>query len=361
MRFSVIAGPRQRPDLGQPAAEAWRLYVEDAVRAEELGFDAVMVGEHHFTFASGTSAPLVMLAEIAARTERVRVGTSVLCLPFHNPLRLAEDIAAVDVVSNGRFDLGVGVGSQYEEFETFGIPPEERFGRTWEALDVIERCFSGEEEFTHEGRYFRFPNVRWILPPVQERIPIFWGGFGPQGVRRAAERGYHLIASDVTGVYERTMRELGRRPEEHYVGFVTMVSVGRSRDEAWQAIGDAATWVNNVYALRRGLDGTLPPESSRIEPEALREASEQDRRIALFMPVADTVEGVLERLLPMARGERGLITHMGIEFRPPGTRSEDAVRSMRLFAQEVMPVLRAEAATARPGPGASIGETTTAK
>ena len=111
MRFSVIAGPRQRPDLKQSAADAWWNYVNDAVLADKLGFDSAFIGEHHFCFASGDSSPFVMLAHIAARTERIRVGTSVICMPFHNPLRVAEDIAAVDIVSKGRFDFGVGVGS----------------------------------------------------------------------------------------------------------------------------------------------------------------------------------------------------------------------------------------------------------
>src|ERR1700684_3857234 len=99
VRFSVIAGPRQRPDRKQAASEAWHLYVDDVVRAEQLGFDSAFIGEHHFCFAQGNSSPFVFLTECAARTERIRLGTSVLCAPFHNPLRVAEDIAAVDIVS----------------------------------------------------------------------------------------------------------------------------------------------------------------------------------------------------------------------------------------------------------------------
>lgn len=345
MRFSIIAGARQRPDLGQSAADAWWNYVNDALLAEKLGYDSVFMGEHHFCFASGNSSPFVLLTHIAARTERIRVGTSIICLPFHNPLRVAEDIAAVDIVSRGRFDFGFAVGSQYEEFETFGVPPEQRFGRTWEAVDIIERCLhGGEEVFTHEGKYFRFPNVRWIIPPVQKRVPFFWGGFGPQGVGRAAERGYHLIAPDVTGEYVRIMRERGRRPEDHCIGFVHPLSIGRTREEAFEAIAEPSLWVNNVYATRRNLDGTWPPESARITMERFRKAEATGEQIGLFMPVADTVEGVIERMLPIVRGEHGFITHIGLEVRPPGTRTEDVERTMALFAREVMPVLKAEAA-----------------
>lgn len=345
MRFSIIAGARQRPDLGQSASDAWWNYVNDALLAEKLGYDSIFMGEHHFCFASGNSSPFVLLTHIAARTERIRVGTSIICLPFHNPLRVAEDIAAVDIVSKGRFDFGFSVGSQYEEFETFGIPPQERFGRTWEAVDIIERCLHGGEElFTHEGKYFRFPNVRWIFPPVQKRVPFFWGGFGPQGVSRAAERGYHLIAPDVTGEYVRIMRERGRKPEEHFIGFVYPLSIGRTQKKAFEAIAEPSLWVNNVYGMRRNLDGSWPPESARLTMERFREAVATGEQVGLFMPIADTVEGVIERMLPIVRGERGLITHIGLEVRPPGTKTADVKRTMTLFAREVMPVLKAEAA-----------------
>ena len=90
MRFSLMCAPRQRWDRGETAAQAWRNFMSDALLAERLGFDAVYVGEHHFCFASGNSSPLVWLTQLAAQTERIRVGTSVICAAFHNPLRLGR-------------------------------------------------------------------------------------------------------------------------------------------------------------------------------------------------------------------------------------------------------------------------------
>lgn len=345
MRFSLLMGPRQRPDLNQSAAEAWKNYIGDGIRAEEIGLDSVFIGEHHFSFAAGTGAPLVMATAIAARTERIRVGTAVLCLPFHNPLRLAEEVAAVSIVSGGRFDLGVGVGSQHEEFETFGIPSEERTARTWEALDVIEKCFSGVEQFSHEGKFFKFPNVRFILNPEQP-IPIFWGGFGPQGARKAAQRGYHLFAPDVTGQYVATLIEIGRNPKDHCIGFGPMISIAGTKQQALDAVTDGMLFHSNVYALRRNLDGSWPPESARVSAEDLRKANDGDGRVGLFSLLADTVDGVIERLLPVVRGEFGPCTHLPIEFRAPGTKTADVEQSMRLFGREVLPVLRKAAAEA---------------
>jgi alkanesulfonate monooxygenase SsuD/methylene tetrahydromethanopterin reductase-like flavin-dependent oxidoreductase (luciferase family) len=347
MRFSIIGAPRQRYDLGQTAAQAWWEWVEDAILAEQLGFDAVYTGEHHFCFASGNSAPLLLLADVAARTERIRVGTSVICAPFHNPLRLAEDIAALDIVSRGRFDLGIGVGSQWEEFHTFGIDPKERVGRTWEVVDILERCLHGDEErFDHHGTYYDFAGVRWIMQPVQKRIPFFWGGFGPQNVARAARRGYHLIAPDVTGTYERVMRENGRRASDYLIGFVSRISIASTREEAFDAVAEPCTWTSNQYALRPDLAGTYPPESARLSVADIRRAWEtRNYRGAFAVPIAGTVADVTEHFLRLARGEMGLITHVGLQVREPGTRTEDARRTMTLFAREILPVLRAEAAS----------------
>jgi alkanesulfonate monooxygenase SsuD/methylene tetrahydromethanopterin reductase-like flavin-dependent oxidoreductase (luciferase family) len=345
MRFSYIAGPRQNPEMGQTAASAWRDYVDDVVRAEELGFDAAFIGEHHFCYASGNSSPLVMCAHMAARTQRIRIGTSVICAPFHNPLRLAEDIAAVDIVSNGRFDLGIGVGSQWEEFQAFHIDPEERFGRTWEIADILEKCLnSGERYISHQGKYYSFPQIEWIMQPVQKRIPFFWGGMGPQGARKAGERGYHLIAQDGTGEYAKAMRAHGRRPEDALVGFVWRVSIAPSREEAFQAYAAAALFTSNQYAKRPDLKGQYPPASALVTMADIRRGWDTGERVAFCTPGGGTVDDVIRYFLPVVRGEQGLITHIGIEFRPPGVKTEDVARSMSLFAKEVMPVLRAEAA-----------------
>lgn len=345
MRFSVIAGPRQRADLGETAAQAWWNYVGDAVLAEELGYDAVYFGEHHFCFASGNSSPLTMATAVAARTSRIRIGTSVICAPFHHPLRLAEDIAAVDIASQGRFDLGIGVGSQWEEFQVFGVDPKERFRRTWEVIDILELCLNSGRKFVqYEGEFFSFPELEWIMQPVQQQIPFLWGGFGPKGVARAAERGFHLIAPDATGTYERVMTENGRRAQDHLIGFVNQVSIADTWEEAYDAVAEPCQWVSNQYALRADLDGNVPPESNRISEATIRRGAETGEQVGFCVPIPGTSDQIIERFLPIVRGEQGLITHIGLEVRPPGTSTEHAHRTMRRFAEDVLPVLKKEAA-----------------
>ena len=351
MRFSIVAGPRQRADLGETAAQAMHNFADDAVLAEELGYDAIYFGEHHFCFASGNSSPLLMLTNVAARTKRIRVGMSVICAPFHNPLRLAEDIAAVDILSNGRLDLGIGVGSQWEEFQTFGIDPKERFGRTWEIIDIIEKCLYSpvNETFDWKGKYYNFPGIRWIMQPVQKRIPIFWGGFGPQGVQRAAERGYHLIAFDFSGTYQRVMAQHGRNPKDYLIGFANIVSIADTKEKALAAMAEPSAWVSNQYATRPDLEGKIADVRPYTPADivAAAEAGLQGKfapDVPFSVPAAGTVQEIIDHFLPIMRGERGLITHLVVSVREPGTKTEDAHRSMRLFATGVMPALKEEAA-----------------
>ena len=139
MRLIVTMGIRNLPSHPRPLQDLYRDHLEEAVLAEELGFDNVWASEHHFSEDAWNPSPITFLAAVAARTERVRIGTYVLLLPFHNPVRVAEDIAVLDNISGGRVDLPVGVGSAVEEFRTFGIPFNERLGRTFEALRIIER------------------------------------------------------------------------------------------------------------------------------------------------------------------------------------------------------------------------------
>jgi alkanesulfonate monooxygenase SsuD/methylene tetrahydromethanopterin reductase-like flavin-dependent oxidoreductase (luciferase family) len=358
MHYSIVMGPSLRPDLGETAASNWRNIIDDAVLAEELGYDGFYVSEHHFGHSAGHSTPLMLLAEIAVRTSRIRIGTSIICGPLHQPLRLAEDLAAIDIISNGRLEIGIGVGSQLEEFEAFGIDPKERFGRSWELIDFIEKCLSSpvDETFDWNGKYFQIPNIRWVMQPVQTPVPIAWGGFGPQGVARAAKRGFHLIAPDVTGEYARVMREEGRDPRDFLVGLSDIVALGESREDALEPVVEACTWVSNQYGLRKGLDGSVPPQEHAVTADDVRERAlagkagfahmpkPGDKPPPFSVPMIGTASEMRDHYLKIVRGERGLITHIRLNVRQAGVPTWAVHRTMRMFADEVLPALREEEA-----------------
>src|SRR5580698_3463491 len=126
---------------------------------ENHGFDDVWLSEHHFIEDGYLPSILPVAAAIAARTKRIRIASGVLLMPFHNPVRLAEDIAVVDVISGSRFELGVAIGYKLEEFEGFNVPFKERGGRTNESLEIISRLLSGET-VTFKGKYFELNKVK---------------------------------------------------------------------------------------------------------------------------------------------------------------------------------------------------------
>src|SRR5260370_13506234 len=128
-----------------------------------------------------------MASALAARTQRVTIGTYVVLVPFYHPVKLAEDAAVTDVISNGRLRLGFGLGYRPEEFYGFGIPQSERLGRTLETLDILRRAWTGER-FDFDGKYFHLRGVRLLPRPVSQPHPeILWGAAAPNTAQRAAE------------------------------------------------------------------------------------------------------------------------------------------------------------------------------
>ncbi|MFB3737417.1 MAG: LLM class flavin-dependent oxidoreductase, partial [Candidatus Velamenicoccus archaeovorus] len=136
----------------------------DLVRlAEALGFDSAWVSEHHGTSDGYLPSLLVMLSAFAASTERLLLGTGVVLTPFHDPIRLAEDAAVVDQLSDGRLIVGLGLGWRAEEFRMLGVPRSERLVRTVETVEILRRAWTGRR-FSFQGRAFRYDRVR-VSPP----------------------------------------------------------------------------------------------------------------------------------------------------------------------------------------------------
>lgn len=170
--------------------------VDLAVRAEEAGFDSVWTHDHVFNVGHvfdriGSRPyyePLTLLSFVAARTTRVKLGTSVLVLPYHNPIRLAKTAATLDVLSGGRLILGVGVGSIEKETTAMGSPFAERGAFSDEAIAVMRALWS-QEDPRFEGKYSSFSGMPFSPKPLQKPIPIVIGGISRPAIRRAARVG----------------------------------------------------------------------------------------------------------------------------------------------------------------------------
>jgi alkanesulfonate monooxygenase SsuD/methylene tetrahydromethanopterin reductase-like flavin-dependent oxidoreductase (luciferase family) len=211
MKFSMIF----EAQLANPTREREHQVLHDAVAqavyAEEMGFDRIWAVEHHaLKYYAHMSAPEVFLSWVAARTSRIRIGHGVVCMPFgyNHPLRAAERIAMLDVLSGGRMDVGAGRGATLQEMSAFGVKPEDTYAQMQESLRIIANCWR-DDEFEWHGLLDIDPHP--ILPrPVQDpHPPLYMACTKKDTVRMAAELGVGALVLGFAGAAEiREMREI---------------------------------------------------------------------------------------------------------------------------------------------------------
>jgi alkanesulfonate monooxygenase SsuD/methylene tetrahydromethanopterin reductase-like flavin-dependent oxidoreductase (luciferase family) len=182
---------------GAAEAGAWPVFLARAEHAEALGLHSVWVPEGHFR-RGAMASPLLALSAVAARTRRVRLGTTSLLLPVHHPLRLAQEVAALDVLSQGRVLLGLGRGFAAPLFQAFGVEAHTKRDRFDEALDAMLRAFGGKP-MELAGGHFATAGGRFVTPtlrPMQRpHPPLLVAAFGKKGLLQAAQRGLPYLAS----------------------------------------------------------------------------------------------------------------------------------------------------------------------
>lgn len=163
----------------------YRDALEEVVRAEELGFDSVWMEEHHSVVNHYWPSPLLVLAGFATRTSRVLLGTDILVAPFYHPVRLAEDGALLDIMSNGRFVLGAAIGYKPDEFALYGAELEKRGARFEEQLAIVKALWA-EGAVAFKGRYYQLEGRLEPRPVRRPHPPIWIGGWGDLTLKRAA-------------------------------------------------------------------------------------------------------------------------------------------------------------------------------
>ncbi|MDE0884192.1 MAG: LLM class flavin-dependent oxidoreductase [Myxococcota bacterium] len=200
-----------------PRAESFESFysscLEQIAWAEELGFESVWLTEHHFCEDGYTPSPLVIAGAIAARTRSMRIGTNLMLLPIADPIRVAEDAAAVSILSGGRFDLGVGLGYRQLEFDEFKVPIRNRPSRMEEGVEIIRRAWRGEP-IRFSGRRFEIGDV--AVGPVPEHPPrILMGGMSEPAIHRAARIGDGFLSTGGIGhdIYRAALAAEGRSGE----------------------------------------------------------------------------------------------------------------------------------------------------
>jgi alkanesulfonate monooxygenase SsuD/methylene tetrahydromethanopterin reductase-like flavin-dependent oxidoreductase (luciferase family) len=278
MRFGLFGGARTKPgtNLGTGDSHSYRGFIEYVVEAERLGFDGVFLVEHHFTGQGQVSASLTLLAYLAARTSRIRLGTAVVVLPWHNPVLIAEQAATLDLLSGGRLDLGVGKGYRAAEFDGFCVPQDEAGERFDEAIAVIRKAWTSAERFSHQGARWHYHDIVVEPATVQRPHPPLWLAAGsPESIRRAAREGFNLLLDQLGSVRLTLERVALFRDECARAGRAYdpgMVAVARALQMVRTEAERAAAFETRRQVLRVIGDlarGERPPEDVRQDDAAL--------------------------------------------------------------------------------------------
>jgi alkanesulfonate monooxygenase SsuD/methylene tetrahydromethanopterin reductase-like flavin-dependent oxidoreductase (luciferase family) len=266
MRFGLFCSPKADSNgLGPETGQGFRDYLDFNIEAEALGYHSSFSVEHHFTGWNQVSATLMLLMALAMRTKTLRLGTAVLVLPWHNPVLLAEQAATLDLVSDGRFDFGIGKGYRHNEFTGFGIRQEEAEARFEEAIEVITRSWTSRERFSHRGRFWNFEDIVVEPPPAQSPHPPFWVAAGnPHSIKRAATRGFNLIldqyASPETlreriAIYKAERKAQGVTINPMQVTVARQLYVAKDKADKDAALVRQAAYTQRTVAVSRTPDG----------------------------------------------------------------------------------------------------------
>jgi alkanesulfonate monooxygenase SsuD/methylene tetrahydromethanopterin reductase-like flavin-dependent oxidoreductase (luciferase family) len=341
---------------GRSAADIVADEVEQMVLSERLGFDSVWLTEHHYADYGISSAPNVLLATVAARTERVKLGMAVWVLPFHHPLRLAEETATLDILSRGRLLVGLGRGNRPQEFVGHGVDQGESRSRMQEGLEVLRRAWT-EERVTFEGRHWHFDEIPvYPKPLTKPHPPLAFAVSSPESIQWAGINGLAIMSSGLT-----TPLDSLQRQRETYL--TALQSAGHADATVADLLG---RWIvsKHVYVAPTDAEARADAEGPErwyldafarsIRPTGLRGISEAVRQQAHAS--ADRVDAlrwedlIEDRLLigsPETIRERvAVLRSIGVGelicwFSFGGLPPDKVRRSMQLFADEVMSAFHA--------------------
>lgn len=332
MKFGLFGGALAQ-NRGAGDSVYYTEFADYVSEADALGFHSVFVVEHHFTGLNQISATIGLLSYLAARTERIRLGTGVTVLPWHNPVLLAEQIATLDILSGGRADIGVGKGYRPYEFKGFGISMEEAHERYEETLELMLKCWTSRERFSHESKRWSFTDIIVEPAPMQLPHPPVWvGATSEASIGGAARRGFNLLLDQWSPT-----DLLGRRLDLYAsscgadapydpgrVGVTRAVQLTATAEERERLLEKRARFVVDSGALHsvpaRRSFGITEAEDHDLEGAA--------RRIAFDSSVVGSTAQVVAKLRELQAA--------GVEYVLLAELS-NSLEAIRTFAREVMP------------------------
>jgi alkanesulfonate monooxygenase SsuD/methylene tetrahydromethanopterin reductase-like flavin-dependent oxidoreductase (luciferase family) len=296
--------------------------------AEAMGFGSCWLTEHHFCEDGYTPSPLVLASSIAAHTEQMRLGTNLMLLPLHDPVRVAEDAATLSLVSGGRFDLGVGIGYRQMEFDQFQRKLSHRPSLMEEGIEILRRAWSGEP-VNFSGKRFEVGDLR-VTPVPQTTPKIYLGGMAEPAIQRAARCADGFLSTGGIGmdVYNEALESRGQSIQDGDIILGCWAIIAEDPEAEAARIGDHVLYQINEY-IKWGAFG--PPGSTPPYEEV--GAAIENGLYELWD--ADTAVSELKKLVKTYPNIRDI--HFWAQF--PGESVESGNARLRYIAEKVLPRL----------------------
>ena len=325
--------------VDQTPAARYQDTIAQCQLADELGFDAAWLAELHFNPRfSVMSAPLMIASAVAQTTKRIRIGNAVNLLPLHHPVRLAEEIATLDVLSSGRAIFGVGRGSQPSHFQGYGIDQEEARDRFLEALELVLGSWD-QEDFTYQGKYYQVQGIRVAPRPVQQPYPpVYVAANSADTFGIVGSLGHNILVAPtivttegaLTGLasYRAELAENGHDASKVKVNVNVPMHVTAGEKEA--RAGFTKT-IDNYLGTLRDMGASRGSNRGASRAFSLTAESVMDEFAAVGTP--DQVAAKLGKIIAMY-GPQEIMCWFNIGGMLP---HDEVESSMRLFAEEVMP------------------------
>lgn len=330
MKFGLFGGGRvgKLDPLGD--SYGYRDFIRYIEDADQMGFENAFVVEHHFTGQGQLSASLNLLSFLAARTSRIRLGTAVVVLPWHNPVLLAEQVTTLDVLSEGRVNLGVGRGYRKAEFDQFCIPmAEEAQERYAECLALMLKAFTSRERFSWHSKYWNFEDIVVEPAPVQLPHPPIWMAAGrAEGIAFVGQSNYNLLLDHIANIEETSERvkiykdaqaASGIAPDASRVGVARQLNFVYTPEERRAAYRKRRESLVNIRELAKKPEGYDPTKF------------DDDDIAADNAALIGTPEEIVERLQCLAEGgvEHVLLTPANVSR-----------KTLDTFANKVLPHIK---------------------
>ena len=334
MRFGLFGGATAGKLKEGADSQFYNDYIDYVCEAEQLGFHSVFLVEHHFTGIGQVSASLNLLTYLAAKTSKLRLGTAVIVLPWHNPVLLAEQAATLDLLSNGRFDFGIGRGYRYNEFNGFGMSMEEANELYAESVEVLKKSWTSKGRFSHKGKRWTFNDIVVEPPTTQKPHPPLWiGAASDASITKAGEDGFHLLLDQFASVenagkriatYRQAIESKGHKFNPHHVGLTRALHLAMNKDEREEQIRQRAAFVMAAGAL--AANPNAPPAGPGVPTslEGVRKATEESGII-----------GPPEEMITRLKALQAVGIEYVLLMDVSGSR-----KTLRTFAKEVMPAFK---------------------